>query len=268
MVTSSPDLKGLKLDAFTKSARQLRKLTDELQDVSMSLRMVPVSGTFQKMHRIVRDMCKKLGKQVKLTLVGEDTEVDKTIVDSISDPIMHIVRNSMDHGIEETPQDRIDAGKDPVGEIILSARHTGSEVIIEIRDDGQGVNYDAVLNKAIRNGIALPDAEYSHRDILNFLMAPGFSTNTEVTEYSGRGVGMDVVKRNVEDVGGTVVITSDPGRGMTTTLKIPLTMAIMDGMEVSVGSSIFTIPIQNIRQSFKVNDSDLIHDASGGGLFK
>ena len=268
MVTSSPDLKGLKLDAFTKSARQLRKLTDELQDVSMSLRMVPVSGTFQKMHRIVRDMCKKLGKQVKLTLVGEDTEVDKTIVDSISDPIMHIVRNSMDHGIEETPQDRIDAGKDPVGEIILSARHTGSEVIIEIRDDGQGVNYDAVLNKAIRNGIALPDVEYSHRDILNFLMAPGFSTNTEVTEYSGRGVGMDVVKRNVEDVGGTVVITSDPGRGMTTTLKIPLTMAIMDGMEVSVGSSIFTIPIQNIRQSFKVNDSDLIHDASGGELFK
>ena len=268
MVTSSPDLKGLKLDAFTKSARQLRKLTDELQDVSMSLRMVPVSGTFQKMHRIVRDMCKKLGKQVKLTLVGEDTEVDKTIVDSISDPIMHIVRNSMDHGIEETPQDRIDAGKDPVGEIVLSARHTGSEVIIEIRDDGQGVNYDAVLNKAIRNGIALPDVEYSHRDILNFLMAPGFSTNTEVTEYSGRGVGMDVVKRNVEDVGGTVVITSDPGRGMTTTLKIPLTMAIMDGMEVSVGSSIFTIPIQNIRQSFKVNDSDLIHDASGGELFK
>ena len=268
MVTSSPDLKGLKLDAFTKSARQLRKLTDELQDVSMSLRMVPVSGTFQKMHRIVRDMCKKLNKQAKLTLVGEDTEVDKTIVDSISDPIMHIVRNSMDHGIEENVQDRIDAGKDPVGEIVLSARHTGSEVIIEISDDGQGVNYEATLNKAIRSGIASPDADYSHKDILNFLMAPGFSTNTEVTEYSGRGVGMDVVKRNVEDVGGTVTITSEPGKGMTTTLKIPLTMAIMDGMEVSVGSSIFTIPIHNIRQSFRVTDEDLIHDAAGGELFK
>lgn len=268
MVTSSPDLKGLKLDAFTKSARQLRKLTDELQDVSMSLRMVPVSSTFQKMNRIVRDMSKKLGKQAKLTLIGEDTEVDKTIVDSIGDPIMHIVRNSMDHGIEEHVQDRIDAGKDPVGEIILSARHTGSEVIIEIKDDGHGVDYDAVLNKAIRNGIALPDVEYSHKDILNFLMAPGFSTNTEVTEFSGRGVGMDVVKRNVEDVGGTVSITSDPGKGMTTTLKIPLTMAIMDGMEVSVGSSIFTIPIHNIRQSFKVSDEELIHDASGGELFK
>lgn len=268
MVTASPDLKGLKLDAFTKSARQLRKLTDELQDVSMSLRMVPVSGTFQKMNRIVRDMCKKLGKQAHLTLIGEDTEVDKTIVDSIGDPIMHIVRNSMDHGIEESPEARVAAGKDPVGEIVLSARHTGSEVIIEVKDDGQGVNYDAVLNKAIRNGLAQPDVEYSHKDILNFLMAPGFSTNTEVTEFSGRGVGMDVVKKNVEEVGGTVSITSEPGQGMTTTLKIPLTMAIMDGMEVSVGGSIFTIPIHNIRQSFKITPEDLIQDASGGELFR
>ncbi|HIY21763.1 MAG TPA: chemotaxis protein CheA [Candidatus Flavonifractor merdigallinarum] len=268
MVTASPDLNGLKLDAFTKSARQLRKLTDELQDVSMSLRMVPVSATFQKMNRIVRDMCKKLNKQARLVLVGEDTEVDKTIVDSIGDPIMHIVRNSMDHGIEENVQDRIAAGKDPVGEIILSARHTGSEVIIEVKDDGQGVNYDAVLNKATRQGLAMPGVDYTHKDILNFLLAPGFSTNTEVTEFSGRGVGMDVVKQNVENVGGTVTITSEPGQGMTTTLKIPLTMAIMDGMEVSVGKSIFTIPIHNIRQSFKISADDLVHDASGGELFK
>ena len=268
MVTASPDLKGLRLDAFTKSARQLRKLTDELQDISMSLRMVPVSATFQKMNRIVRDMSKKLNKRCKLTLVGEDTEVDKTIVDSIGDPIMHIVRNSMDHGIEENEADRVAAGKNPVGEIILSARHTGSEVIIEIKDDGQGVNYDAVLDKAIRKGLASPGASYSHKDILNFLMAPGFSTNTEVTEFSGRGVGMDVVKKNVEEVGGTVTITSEPGQGMTTTLKIPLTMAIMDGMEVSVGQSIFTIPIHNIRQSFRISAADIIRDASGGELFK
>lgn len=268
MLTASPDLKGLKLDAFTRSARQLRKLTDELQDVSMSLRMVPVSATFQKMNRIVRDMCKNLNKQAKLTLVGEDTEVDKTIVDSIGDPIMHIVRNSMDHGIETTTEERVAAGKDPVGEIVLSARHTGSEVIIEVRDDGQGVNYEAVLNKAIRQGLAQPNVDYSHKDILNFLLAPGFSTNTEVTEYSGRGVGMDVVKRNVEDVGGTISITSEPGHGMTTTLKIPLTMAIMDGMEVAVGDSIFTIPIHNIRQSFKITPSDLVRDASGEELFK
>ncbi len=198
MVTASPDLKGLHLDAFSKSARQLRKLTDELQDVSMSLRMIPVSNTFQKMNRIVRDMSKKLNKQVKLTLIGENTEVDKTIVDSIGDPIMHMVRNSMDHGIEENPEDRVAAGKDPVGEIVLSAEDTGSEVIIQIKDDGAGVNDEAVLKKAIRNGIASPDVEYSHKEILNFLMAPGFSTNQQVTEFSGRGVGMDVVKSGVE----------------------------------------------------------------------
>lgn len=268
MVTASPDLKGLPLDRFTKSARQLRKLTDELQDVSMSLRMVPVSASFQKMNRIVRDMSKKLNKRAKLTLIGEDTEVDKTIVDSIGDPIMHIVRNSMDHGLEEREEDRIAAGKDPVGEIILSARDTGSEVIIEIKDDGQGVNCDSVLKKAIKNGLASPDVDYSPKEILNFLMLPGFSTNTEVTEYSGRGVGMDVVKRNIEEVGGTVSISSEPGKGMTTTLKIPLTMAIMDGMEVSVGESIFTIPINNIRQSFKVSQEDVIHDASNREMIK
>ena len=262
MVTSSPDLQGLALDTFQKSARQLRKLTDELQDVAMSLRMVPISGTFQKMNRIVRDMSKKLGKRAKLTLIGENTEVDKTIVDSLGDPLMHIVRNSMDHGLEETEDDRIAVGKDPVGEITLTARDTGSEVIIEIRDDGRGVNCDSVLKKAIKNGLANPDIEYSKREILNFLMMPGFSTNNQVTEFSGRGVGMDVVKRNIEEVGGTVTITSEEGVGMTTTLKIPLTMAIMDGMEVSVGDSIFTIPINNIRQSFKVSNGEVIYDSA------
>ena len=268
MVTASPDLKGLHLDAFSKSARQLRKLTDELQDVSMSLRMIPVSNTFQKMNRIVRDMCKKLNKQVKLTLVGENTEVDKTIVDSIGDPIMHMVRNSMDHGIEENVEDRIAAGKDPVGEILLSAQDTGSEVIIQISDDGAGVNDEAVLAKAIRNGIASPDVEYSHKEILNFLMAPGFSTNQQVTEFSGRGVGMDVVKSGVESLGGSVSITSEQGRGMTTIMRIPLTMAIMDGMEVSVGDSIFTIPINNIRSSIKLTEADILHDSVNGEMVK
>ena len=268
MVTSSPDLKGLNLDAFSKSARQLRKLTDELQDVSMSLRMVPVSSVFQKMTRIVRDMTKKLNRPAKLTLIGENTEVDKTIVDSIGDPIMHMIRNSMDHGIEETQEARVAAGKDPVGEIVLSARDTGSEVIIEIIDDGRGVNDDAVLAKAIRQGIASPDVEYSHKEILNFLLAPGFSTNTEVTEFSGRGVGMDVVKRGVEELGGSVTISSELGKGMATTIRIPLTMAIMDGMEVAVGQSIFTIPINNILSTMKVSDAEVIHDSNSGELIK
>lgn len=268
MVTDSPDLQGLVLDNFTKSARQLRKLTDELQDVSMSLRMVPVAPTFQKMNRIVRDMGKKLGKRVKLTLVGEETEVDKTIVDGISDSLMHIVRNSMDHGIETSEEERIANRKDPVGEIILSARHTGSEVIIEIQDDGQGVNYERVLQKALAQGLASPDVEYSNREITNFLLMPGFSTTANVTEFSGRGVGMDVVKKSIDAVGGILTISSEPGVGMTTTLKIPLTMAIMDGMKVSVGSSIFTIPINNIRQSFKVSASDIIHDATQSEMIK
>ncbi len=266
MVTCSPDLKGLHLDAFAKSARQLRKLTDELQDISMSLRMVPVSNTFQKMNRIVRDMCKKLNKSAKLTMIGEDTEVDKTIVDGIGDTIMHMIRNSMDHGIEETEAERVAAGKDPVGEILLSAQDTGSEVIIQIKDDGQGVNEDVVLKKAIKNGIASADRDYTHKEILNFLMMPGFSTNTDVTEFSGRGVGMDVVKKSVEGLGGTVSIESEFGHGMTTTLRIPLTMAIMDGMEVSVGGSIFTIPIHNIRQSFKMSEADILHDPVDGEM--
>ena len=268
MVTASPDLRGLRLDNFTKSARELRKLTDDLQDVSMSLRMVPVSSTFQKMNRIVRDMSKKLGKRAKLTLIGEDTEVDKTIVDGISDPIMHIVRNSMDHGLEETEAERVAAGKDPVGEIILSARHTGSEVIIEIKDDGKGADCQAILSKAIRQGLADPDHEYSQKEILGFMMMAGFSTNTQVTEFSGRGVGMDVVKKNVADVGGTVSISSEWGKGMTTTLKIPLTMAIMDGMEVSVGGSLFTIPINNIRTSARVSAGDVIRDPARGEMMK
>lgn len=269
MVTSSPEIQNLKLDSFLKSTRQLRKLTDDLQDIAMSLRMVPVSGTFQKMNRIVRDMKKKLNKDVRLTIEGENTEVDKSIVDSISDPIMHIVRNSMDHGIEPTREERIAAGKDPEAEIVLSAMHTGSEVIISVRDDGRGMDTEKILAKAEKNGILTkPASEYSKKEILSLLMIPGFSTNEEVTEFSGRGVGMDVVKKNVEAVGGVISITSELGKGSCTTLKIPLTLAIVDGMEISVGNSIFTIPIANIRQSFKAEKSEIILDASGNEIIK
>lgn len=269
MVTASPELQNVKLDSFLKSARQLRKLTDDLQDISMSLRMVSVSGVFQKMNRIVRDMKKSLNKDVRLNIIGEDTEVDKTIVDNIADPIMHIVRNSMDHGIEETADERIAAGKNPQGVITLSAQHTGSEVTISVSDDGRGVDPDAVLAKAARNGILTkPEEEYSHREILSLLMTAGFSTNEAVTEYSGRGVGLDVVKKNVEAIGGVVTITSEEGKGSCFTLKIPLTLAIVDGMEISCGDSIFTIPISNIRQSFKAAKEDIILDAAGHEIVK
>ena len=264
MVTSSPELRHLSRDSFDnfmKSARQLRKLTDDLQDIAMSLRMVPVSGVFQKMNRIVRDMKQKLDKDVRLTIVGEDTEVDKTIVDSIQDPIMHIVRNSMDHGIEDTEEERVAAGKSRQGEIILSATHTSSEVVIEVTDDGRGMDPDKLLAKARERGILTkPESEYTRKEALGLIMAPGFSTNQTVTEYSGRGVGMDVVRKNVESVGGVVSLSSELGKGTTVTMKIPLTLAIMDGMKVTVGSSIFTIPIANIRQSFKVSADQIIHD--------
>ncbi|WP_206426640.1 chemotaxis protein CheA [Clostridium sp. E02] len=270
MVTSSPEIQNLKnLDSFLKATRQLRKLTDDLQDIVMSLRMVPISGVFQKMNRIVRDMKQKLKKDVRLTIIGEHTEVDKSIVDSIGDPIMHIVRNSMDHGIEETEEDRIAAGKDPQGEIILSATHTTNEVVISISDDGKGADPAGILAKAKRNGILTkPENEYTQKEILSLLLAPGFSTNEVVTEFSGRGVGMDVVKKNVETIGGTVTVSSELGKGMCTTLKIPLTMAIVDGMEISVGKSVFTIPIANIRQSFKVKKEEVIYDTEGNEIIK
>ncbi len=267
MVTSSPELNQLSRDAydnFMKSARQLRKLTDDLQDISMSLRMVPISGVFQKMSRIVRDMKQKLNKDVRLTLIGEDTEIDKTIVDSIQDPIMHMVRNAVDHGIEDDPQDRIRAGKSAQGEVILSASHTSSEVIISITDDGAGMDPDKLLMKARDRGLLVkPENEYSKKEILGFIMLPGFSTNQEVTEFSGRGVGMDVVKKNIEAVGGVVSVSSELGKGSTFTMNIPLTMAIVDGMRVTVGNSIFIIPIANIRQSFKITPEEILHDENG-----
>ncbi len=269
MVTASPELQNVKLDNFLKSTRQLRKLTDDLQDVAMSLRMIPVAGTFQKMNRIVRDMAKTLDKDVKLTIIGEDTEIDKTIVENISDPIMHIVRNAMDHGIEKDVQKRIDAGKNPQGEIILSAQHASSEVIITIENDGEDFNTEAILNKAEKKGLLIKDKDdYSKKEILSLLMLPGFSTNAQVTEFSGRGVGLDVVKRNVEAIGGSVTITNDPGQNCCFTLKIPLTLAIVDGMELSVGDQIFTLPIANIKQSFKAKNSDVIYDATGNEIIR
>lgn len=251
---------------FTKASRQLRKLTDELQEVVMSIRMVPISGVFQKMNRIVRDMSKKLDKDVELVLVGEDTEVDKTIIDNIGDPIMHLVRNAMDHGIE-TKEERARTEKSPKGKITLSAQNTGGEILISVQDDGAGIDKNAVLNKAKRQGmLKKPEKDYSSREIYNFILMPGFSTNEVVTEYSGRGVGMDVVKKNVEQIGGDVSLTSEVGKGTKILFKIPLTLAIVNGMKVSVGDTMFTIPINNIKQLFKITEDSILRDTEGNEI--
>ncbi len=263
MVTKNPDLHGLTLDNFEKSARQLRKLTDELQDIVMSIRMVPVSGTFHKMHRIVRDMSKKVSKDVELVLVGEETEVDKNIIDNLSDPLMHLIRNAMDHGLE-TAQEREDAGKSPIGRITLEARNTGGDVLIIVSDDGRGLNRQKIIEKAIANGVtSKPEAEITDREAYNFVLLPGFSTKEQVTEFSGRGVGMDVVVKNIEKVGGMVSLESTPGHGMTITIKIPLTLAIVDGMLITVANNLYILPVLTIRESFKPDMKDVIVDPDG-----
>ena len=267
MVIRSPDLKGLKLDAFEKSASQLLKNTNELQNVIMSVRMIPISSTFHKMNRIVRDTAKKLGKDVELVILGEETEVDKNIIDNLSDPLMHIVRNAMDHGLEDTAEARTSAGKSTTGCITLEARNSGSDVLISCSDDGRGLNRDKILAKASKQGLLThAESEYSDKEIYQFIMLPGFSTNEQVTELSGRGVGMDVVKKNIEKIGGSVQLDSEPGRGMTVTIRIPLTLAILQSIEIEVGDNHYLIPTLNIRESFKAQREDIIVDPDGNEM--
>ncbi|WP_154673474.1 chemotaxis protein CheA [Pseudobacteroides cellulosolvens] len=266
MVTSNPDLKGLSLENFNKAASQLKKITSELQDIVMSIRMVPLSATFQKMNRIVRDMCKKLDKDVDLEILGEETEVDKNIIENISDPLMHLIRNSIDHGIE-TREERIKNGKSLKGKITLEAKNEGGEVIIIVKDDGRGLNKEKILQKAIDNGLIQDtNKDISDREVFSMIFLPGFSTKENVTEFSGRGVGMDVVSNNIEKIGGAVNVDSTVGEGTTMTIRIPLTLAIIDGMNIRVSNSTYTIPITSIKESFRVKEDELITDPDGNEM--
>jgi two-component system chemotaxis sensor kinase CheA len=264
MVTNNPDLADIQgLDNFSKAARQHRKVINELQDIVMSIRMVPLAGTFQKMNRIVRDMSKILGKQIDLQIHGEETEVDKNIIEHLSDPIMHLIRNAIDHGIEPA-EERIAQDKPAAGKIQLEAKSEGGDVWITIRDDGGGLDREKILTKALEHGhISKMEAELSDQEIYEFILLPGFSTNTEVTEFSGRGVGMDVVAQNIEEIGGSVYIDSKLNIGTVISLKIPLTLAIIDGMGIRVGSSIYTVPITSIRESFKAKEGEVFTDPDG-----
>ncbi|MFV0498312.1 MAG: chemotaxis protein CheW [Candidatus Fimivivens sp.] len=267
MVANSPELKNLKLNDFSKSTRQLRKLTDQLQDIVMSIRMVPLSGVFQKMNLIVRDMNRKLGKEVVFQTFGGETEIDKTINDVLADPFMHMIRNAMDHAIESSEK-RLGKGKPEMGTITLGAQNIGGEIVITIADDGRGLDRDKILAKANKNGLLTkPEAEYTDKEAFELIMMPGFSTNEVVTEFSGRGVGMDVVCQNIEKISGSISVESKADQGTTFKIKIPLTLAIVGGMKVSVSNDVYVIPITSIRQTFKLGDGiRLLKDIEGAEM--
>ncbi|MDR1485763.1 MAG: chemotaxis protein CheA [Planctomycetaceae bacterium] len=249
MVTRCPAVAHVEDEYYNRAKHQLRRICDDLQDVAMSVRMIPLSATFRKMIRLVHDLATKTGKRIKLNLVGEDTEVDKTVIEQIADPLVHIVRNSCDHGVE-LPEERVKSGKSDTGTVTLEGRHEGGEVWIIIKDDGRGLNKEKIIAKALEKGLAGNEVRDWQEDrIFKLIFEPGFSTADKVTDVSGRGVGMDVVKRNIEKLNGRIDITSRAGEGSVFTLRIPLTLAIVDAMLVRVGDGRYMIPTLSIRES-------------------
>jgi two-component system, chemotaxis family, sensor kinase CheA len=235
--------------------------TRELKDSVMSMRAQQVNAVFQRMPRLVRELAAKTGKKVRLEMVGENTEVDRSIIERLADPLTHIIRNSIDHGIE-APADRIAAGKPEEGTIRLAAEHRGSRIVIEIRDDGAGINSERVLQKARDRGLVSSDATLNEDEINNLIFLPGFSTAEKISDISGRGVGMDVVRRNIQDVGGRISLKSDRGRGMTIQLALPLTLAVMDGMVIRVASETYVMPMSAIVECLRPPASE-IHNLIG-----
>lgn len=266
VVLQNPDLRlpGLDLNNFRKAAAQLSKITSELQDAIMAMRMMPLKNTFQKMNRIVYDTSKKLGKDIELEVIGEDTEVDKNIIEHISDPLMHLIRNSVDHGIESNER-RKEVGKYEKGKIVLEAKNEGGQVWISVSDNGKGLKRDEILAKAKANGLLgnRSEKDFTDKEIFNFITLPGFSTKKAVTEYSGRGVGMDVVVRNIQEVGGILEIESEEGIGSTMTMKIPLTLAIIDGMIFKVAGTDFVTATNAVTEFIRVTQEQLIVEPDG-----
>ena len=267
VVLQNPDLQvpNLDLTNFQKAASQLSKITTEMQELIMSMRMMPLTNTFQKMNRTVFDMSRKLGKNIEFEMIGDTTEVDKNIIENISDPLMHLVRNSVDHGVE-MPEERAAAGKKEPAKVTLEAKNEGGKVWISVRDNGKGLSRNKLYKKAWENGI-LPDnrveSDYSDKEIFQFITYPGFSTKEKVTEFSGRGVGMDVVVKNIQKIGGVLDIESVEGEGTTMTMKIPLTMAIIDGIVMRNGNMKFVMETGAIKQFIRVTDDQLIHEPNG-----
>jgi two-component system chemotaxis sensor kinase CheA len=254
-------------DLSNKSISQMGKLFKEVQEVSMSLRMIPMKNTFQKMSRIVRDTSRKLNKKVNLNLVGENTEVDKTVLEKLADPLVHIVRNAIDHGLENT-DDRVKAGKTEEGNVEIMAFHEGSNLVIQVTDDGKGINPDIIRRKAIEKGLIRADADIADHKIIQYIFHPGFSTKEQVSDVSGRGVGMDVVKTNIEALSGEVKLQSKIGHGSSFKVILPLTMAIIDGIVTTSLDERYIIPLSQAHEFVKVDEQNLFTSTSLGECLK
>jgi len=262
-VSQHPDLLNLRSQQLGRNLLQLSQISLELQKIAMSLRMVAIRATFQKMNRLVRDLTANVSKQVHLVISGEDTEMDRTIVEELADPLMHMIRNSVDHGIEK-PEDRTAKGKPAHGTVRLSAYHQGGNMVIEIADDGGGLNKKRILEKAVERGIVPADADLEDNQIYELIFAPGFSTAEKITDISGRGVGMDVVKQNIGKLRGKIEIDSTPGQGTTFRIFLPLTLAIIDGLIARVGDQRYIFPTLSVCESFRPT-AEMISTIGGKG---
>ncbi|MGE0040526.1 MAG: chemotaxis protein CheA [Vicinamibacterales bacterium] len=261
IIHEDPSLQAAADERLTRNLAQLRRITSELQRNAMAMRMVPIRQTFQKMARLVRDLGKMSGKSVDFVMAGEDTELDRKVVEDINDPLMHMIRNSMDHGIED-PAVREANGKRAQGRLELKAYHQGGNIVIEIADDGGGLNTEKILQKAVAQGLVAPDAALPASEIHQLIFKPGFSTADQVTEISGRGVGMDVVRRNIEALRGRIEIQSAPGVGTTFQIKLPLTLAIVDGLLLRLGTERYVLPTSAVRESLRPQPAH-VHSVQG-----
>lgn len=256
MVLHNPEIETLDLPEFQKASAYLSKITREMQEITMSIRMIPLEGLFNKMRRLVRDLSRKFGKEVNLHISGEETEMDRNVMEEISDPLVHIIRNAIDHGIEDAER-RSAAKKPQAGNIFLDAKYEGNEIWISIQDDGGGLNRDRILEKSRERGLVEAEAQLNDQEIYQLIFEPGFSTAQQVSEISGRGVGMDVVKRNLEKLRGKIDIRSDQGMGTEFILRIPLTLAIIDAVTARVGGMLYSIPVNDVTSFQKADASQI-----------
>jgi two-component system chemotaxis sensor kinase CheA len=250
LVEHDPEIAGDLKPGLARNLAQLARITRDIQRTAMAMRMIPIRLLFGRMTRLVRDLARKTGKQVEVQLSGDETELDRGIVENLADPVMHMVRNAVDHGIEP-PEERIRAGKNPAGRILLQARHQAGHILVEVRDDGRGLDAAKIRDKARQRGCIAPDARLSDAEAFDLIFMPGFSTAEQVTSVSGRGVGMDVVKKQIQKLRGRVEVCSTPGEGAAFLLKVPLTLAIIDGLLVGVGDERYVLPIFAVREIFK-----------------